>query len=300
MRIVSSIGEMRTDARRLRRQGRVVGLVPTMGALHEGHLSLVRRAQSECDALVVSIFVNPLQFGPAEDYARYPKSLDRDLELLRPFGVEIVFAPEAAEMYPRGFGTHVEPGPVAEPLEGSARPAHFCGVATVVLKLLNLVEPEAAYFGQKDFQQVMVIRRMVEDLNVGTRIAVCPIVREPDGLALSSRNTYLNPEHRRAAPALYRSLRRAQELFETGEHCAATLLAEMRAVLESEPLAKPEYAAIVDPATMEAVDRVEPGMVALVASRVGAARLIDNLIFGPAGDSDDHLIELALSAAAAG
>ena len=293
MQVVTSVGEMGAAARALRGEGRKVGLVPTMGALHEGHLSLVRRARAGCGAVVVTIFVNPTQFGPSEDYARYPRDLDRDLASLRPFAVDLVFAPAAAELYPPGFETYVEPGAVARPLEGAARPGHFRGVATVVLKLLNLVRPEAAYFGQKDFQQVAVIRRMAADLDAGVRIVMCPTVREQDGLALSSRNAYLGPEHRRAAAALYRGLRRARGLFQAGEPRAAALIEAMRAEIEAEPLVEPDYTAVVSPASMQAVEPARGGCVALVAARVGPARLIDNVILGPAGASEEDLIDLS-------
>jgi pantoate--beta-alanine ligase len=298
MQLITSAAEMRRLASELGHGGRVLGLVPTMGLLHGGHLSLVRRARAESDRLIVTIFVNPLQFGPSEDYPSYPRNLDHDLEMLRPFDVEAVFAPNSQEMYPPGFATRIEPGPAAAPLEGSARPGHFRGVATVVLKLLNLVEPDVAYFGQKDFQQAVVIRRMVADLNVRVRIVVCPIVREFDGLALSSRNTYLNLHQRRAATVLYRSLRNALALYHSGERDAVMIEQAMSDVVRSEPLATPEYAAAVNPVSMERVRRAEAGSVALVAARVGPARLIDNLILGPENASDEHLIGLAFGAAA--
>ena len=294
MGLITSLSEMGTLARNLRSQGKVVTLVPTMGALHAGHLSLVERAREEGNALVVSIFVNPTQFGPGEDYERYPRNLDLDAELLAPFNPEAVFAPVPTDMYLPGFSTTVEPGTVATSLEGASRPGHFRGVATVVLKLLNIVHPHIAYFGQKDFQQVMVLRRMVQDLNVNTRVRVCPTVREPDGLAVSSRNAYLGVEHRHAAATLYRSLRSAQDLFLSGEARAGELLEAMRSVAASEPAVKLEYAVIVNPASMEPVQEAVPGSVALSAACVGPARLIDNLIFGPAGASEAELIELAL------
>lgn len=280
MPLLTSLAEMRRLARDLRGRGQVVALVPTMGALHEGHLSLVRRARADGGALVVSIFVNPTQFGPGEDLSRYPRNLDRDCELLAPFGPDAVFAPQASDMYPDGFDTRVEPGKAAQVLEGAVRPGHFGGVATVVLKLFSLIAPDAAYFGQKDFQQVAIIRRMVEDFNLSARIVVCPTVREPDGLALSSRNAYLDAEHRRAAPALYRSLVAARELFEAGETRVAALVDAMRAVIAGEPIVQLDYAAVVSEDSMQAVERAEAGNVALVAARVGPARLIDNVILG--------------------
>jgi pantoate--beta-alanine ligase len=293
MQLITSPSEMGTLARNLRSQGKVVTLVPTMGALHRGHLSLVERARDEGDILIVSIFVNPTQFGPGEDYERYPRNLDRDLELLTPFNPEAVFAPAATDMYPAGFSTTIEPGPVAASLEGAARPGHFRGVATIVLKLFNLIRPHIACFGQKDFQQVAVLRRMVQDLNVNTRIRVCPTVREPDGLAISSRNAYLSSEDREAAPVLYRSLRRAQELFQTGEIRASALLEIMQSAVASEPAVKLGYVAVVNPASMEVVEETIPGSVLLIAAQVGPARLIDNLILGPATASETELIELA-------
>jgi len=281
---------------RLRREGKVVALVPTMGALHEGHLSLMRRARAESDALVVSIFVNPFQFGPGEDYQRYPRNLEGDLELLRPLAPEAVFAPSEKEMYPAGFGTHVEPHPLAARLEGAFRPHHFRSVATAVLKLLNIVGPTRAYFGQKDFQQAAMIRRMAKDLNLHMRVIVCPTVREADGLALSSRNAYLGVAERRSATVLSRSLNRAQALFRAGETRGTVLVEAMRAILETEPSVTVDYCVVVDPGSMEDVGRAAPGTVALVAARVGSTRLIDNLILGPAGVSDDDLLDLASGA----
>ncbi|HEV2424892.1 MAG TPA: pantoate--beta-alanine ligase [Terriglobia bacterium] len=293
MRLIASLDEIRSLTQDLRRRGRPVCLVPTMGALHAGHLSLVRRAKSDGGALVVSIFVNPAQFGPAEDYSRYPRDLDRDREALAAFEPEAVFVPEAPAMYPGRFETYVEPGSVAERFEGALRPGHFRGVTTVVLKLLNLIAPDVAYFGQKDFQQTAVLRRVITDFNINTGLVICPTVREPDGLALSSRNAYLSAGDRRAAPVLYRSLCRARELFHGGETRADLLESAMRGVLEGEPGAKVDYAVIVRPETLEPVIRVTPGCVALVAARVGPVRLIDNLILGPRGASDENLIDLA-------
>ena len=293
MRVITSLDAIRLLAQDLRLRRRVVSLVPTMGALHEGHLTLVRRAKADGGAVIVSIFVNPAQFGPAEDYTRYPRDLDRDCEALAAFEPEAVFSPEPSAMYPAGFGTYVEPGRVAQGFEGCLRPGHFRGVATVVLKLLNLVTPDVAYFGQKDFQQTAVLRWMMADFNISIRLVICPTVREPDGLALSSRNAYLDPDDRRAAPLLYRSLCRARELFQDGETRAGVLAAAMLAVLGAEPRAKVDYAAVVRPDTLEPPGQVTPGCVALVAARVGPARLIDNVILGPPTASDEELIELA-------
>ncbi len=299
MRLVTSLVEMRHLARELRGSSGAVALVPTMGALHAGHLSLIEKARAGGRALVVSIFVNPTQFGAGEDFNRYPRDLDRDLEKLQHSKPEVTFAPSAAEMYAPGFSTYVDPGPLAAQWEGASRPDHFRGVATVVLKLFNVINPEVAYFGQKDFQQTVVIRRMAADLDVGTRIAVCPTVREPDGLAVSSRNAYLNPEERKTAPILYRSLRRARELFQAGETQSAELLGALRRVVAEEPRMTLDYAAVAHPGSMEPVDEASAGMVVPVAARLGSVRLIDNVILGPAGAGDDDLISLSLNVASA-
>jgi pantoate--beta-alanine ligase len=296
MRLITSIVEMQAFGRQTRAAGKSLGLVPTMGALHEGHLSLVRQARRQCDVVVVSIFVNPTQFGPAEDVSRYPRDLDQDLEALRPFRVEAVFAPGAGDMYPEGFETFLTTGETAAPLEGASRPGHFRGVATVVLKLFNIVRPDIAYFGQKDFQQALIIRRLVEDLNLETRLVICPIVREADGLARSSRNAYLSGEDRLAATVLHRCLRRVEQMAHAGETDAAVLLEEMRRVFDAEPRAQLDYTAIVDPVKLQPVERSASGCVALVAARVGPARLIDNLILGPPGASPEMLLQLALTA----
>ncbi len=296
MRIVTSVAEMKAFSRQAHATQQMLGLVPTMGALHEGHLSLVRQAKSRCDMVVVSIFLNPTQFGSEDDLSRYPRNLEKDIELLGPLEVNAAFAPAAAEMYPQGFETFVEPGATAASLEGAFRPGHFRGVATVVLKLFNIVQPDVAYFGQKDFQQALVIRRLVEDLNLGVRLVVCPIVREPDGLAKSSRNAYLSAEGRQLALVLHRSLRRAEKLFWTGEIDTRTILEEMRNVFAAEPRAQLEYAALVEPTRLQPVERATAGCVALVAARVEAARLIDNLILGPPGASSEGLLQLALTA----
>jgi pantoate--beta-alanine ligase len=249
--------------------------------------------------VVVSIFVNPTQFGPREDFARYPRSPEMDLELLTSLEVDGVFAPSSTEIYPAGFATFLDPGHIATVFEGAQRPGHFRGVATVVLKLLNIVRPDVALFGQKDFQQVVVIRRLVEDLNLPVRIVVCPIVRETDGLAKSSRNVYLNAEERKAALVLFRSLRRAEEMDQAGEGDARKLLEEMRETFDAEPRVQLDYAAIVNPATLESVAKVIPGSVALVAARLGSVRLIDNLIFGPSGSTPEFCLQLALAPQAA-
>jgi pantoate--beta-alanine ligase len=257
-----------------------VGLVPTMGYLHEGHLSLVRRAREECDHVVASIFVNPTQFGPREDLSNYPRDLDRDLRLLEPLGVDLVWMPTAEMMYPPGYQTWVEVEGITRPLEGSMRPGHFRGVTTVVAKLFNAVQPHKAYFGQKDAQQAAVIRQMARDLNFPLEIVVCPIVREPDGLAMSSRNVYLNPEQRKAATVLSRSLRAAQEAYDTGERGAEKLRGKMKEVLAGEPLADVQYVSCADYDTLEELDTVTGKALLSMAVFMGKTRLIDNLILG--------------------
>jgi pantoate--beta-alanine ligase len=255
-----------------------VGLVPTMGALHEGHLSLVRRAREECDQVAVSLFVNPTQFGPREDLARYPHDLARDQSLLRETRCDLLIAPAAEEMYSASFDTFLEPGAVAAPLEGERRPGHFRGVATVVLKLFNIVAPTRAYFGQKDAQQLVVIRKMVADLNLDVVVVPCATVREPDGLALSSRNAYLSAEERAAAPVLYRALDTARQRYQSGERKAAALRAAMLEVLGAEPRARVDYVSVADPLTLRELERVEAGALLSLAVRMGGTRLIDNVL----------------------
>jgi pantoate--beta-alanine ligase len=287
MDLITSLAEMKAFSRRARSEGKKLALVPTMGALHQGHLSLVERAKDECDTVVVSAFVNPAQFGPEEDLARYPRDLDGDLAALSPLRVDALFAPSAVVMYPQGFETFVEPGSVAASLEGASRPGHFRGVATVVLKLFNIVAPDVAYFGQKDFQQTLVVQRLIEDLNLDVRLVVCPIAREPDGLARSSRNAYLSASERQAASLLHRSLRRAEELFGAGETKAGRILEEMHKILGTEPRAKVDYVALVEPTRLQPIALVTPGSVALLSARIGAVRLIDNTVLGSAGGVDN-------------
>jgi pantoate--beta-alanine ligase len=296
MRLITSIADMKAFSRQVRTAGKSLALVPTMGALHDGHLSLVRQARSQCDVVILSIFANPTQFGPGDDFERYPRTLDQDMELARPFKVEGVFAPSVAEMYPEGFETFIEPGEIALPLEGTSRPGHFRGVATVILKLFSIVRPDVAYFGQKDFQQALIVRRLVKDLNLDVRLVICPLVRDPDGLAKSTRNAYLSAEDRVAALALSRGLQRAQELVHTGETDASKIVENIRKVIAAEPRVKLDYAVIVEPSRLLPVERVAAGSLALVAARVGETRLIDNLIFGPAGANSELLLRLALTA----
>jgi len=295
-RLITSIPELQRHVREGRARGRSLGLVPTMGALHEGHQSLIRRAKQQCDTVLVSIFINPKQFNSHKDLASYPRDLDRDTEALRAHNVDAVFAPPEDAIYPPGFDTFVKPGKLAVPWEGTSRAGHFRGVATVVLKLFNLVQPDVAYFGQKDFQQVQVIRRMVEDLNLNVRLVICPIVRNAEGLALSSRNALLSSEQRLAATVLHRCLSRGEALVHAGEVCATTLLKAMHEVLAAEPQVALDYLAIVDPIQLTPVDRVRAGTVVLIAARVGPVRLIDNLILGPPGASPDLLLQLAFAA----
>ena len=279
MRVVSTVAELR-EARAVYPS---LGFVPTMGFLHEGHISLVRAARARMGAVACSIFVNPTQFAPTEDLARYPRDLERDLALLSEAGCDLVFTPDASEVYPAGFSTRVEVDGVTAPLEGAVRPGHFSGVATVVLKLFNMVQPDAAWFGQKDAQQCAVIRRMARDLDLPVEIVVAPTVREADGLAMSSRNVYLGPEDRAAAVVLIRALTAAEAAFDAGERDADGLRALMTSVLEGEPRGVPDYVSIADPDTLEELSSVdERGAVASLAVRFGKTRLIDNLLFGDA------------------
>lgn len=277
MRTISTLDDLRSA--RLSFSG-TVGLVPTMGYLHEGHLSLVRRAREECDRVVVSIFVNPTQFGPSEDLAKYPRDLERDLSLLEPLGTDLVWTPSAEIMYPKGYQTWVEVEAISRPLEGAMRPGHFRGVTTVVAKLFNAVQPHKAYFGQKDAQQVAVIRQMTRDLNFPIEIVVCPTTREPDGLAMSSRNVYLDAKQRQAATVLFRSLSAAKELFEAGERDAEKVRGKMKEVLASEPLAEPQYVSCADYDTLEELDTVKGKALLSMAVFIGKTRLIDNFVLG--------------------
>jgi len=255
-----------------------LGFVPTMGFLHAGHLSLVDLAKRDCDSVAVSIFVNPTQFGPQEDLAAYPRDLPADLQKLEAAGVDLVWLPTPEIIYPQGFNTWVSVEGVSQPLEGAARPGHFRGVATVVLKLFNIVQPHRAYFGQKDAQQCAVVRQLVRDLNLGVEIVVCPIVREPDGLAMSSRNAYLDPDERQAARVLYESLCRARELMQGGERRAQVIAGEMRRLIAQEPRARLDYVAVVDAETLQPVDQVRGRVLVPLAVWIGRARLLDNLL----------------------
>ena len=275
MRSVITLTDLRST--RLSYAGKV-GLVPTMGYLHEGHLSLVRRAREECDHVVVSIFVNPTQFAPKEDLSKYPRDIGRDLSLLEPLGVDLAWMPTAEIMYPSGFQTWVDVETITSPLEGAMRPGHFRGVTTVVAKLFNAVQPHNAYFGQKDAQQAAVIRQMTRDLNFPVEVVVCPIVREPDGLAMSSRNIYLDHEQRKAATVLSRALQTAKEAYEKGERNAEKIRRKMREVLAAEPLANVQYVSCADYDTLEELDTVTGKALLSMAVFIGKTRLIDNIV----------------------
>jgi len=278
MNVLTTIEAMRSASRAAKTAGKRVGFVPTMGALHEGHLSLVRSAKAQCDVVAASIFVNPTQFGPNEDFSKYPRAFERDRELFAKEGVELLFAPAVEEMYPAGAVTYVTVEGMSERLCGKSRPGHFRGVTTVVCKLFNIVEPDIAFFGQKDAAQVAIIRRMVRDLDIPVEIAVCPIVREADGLAMSSRNTYLDLQQRKAALVLYRSLQKVKREFESGESNAAKLAEQGRKLFAQEPSVRLDYLEIVAPDNLEALDNIESSALVAVAAFLGATRLIDNFI----------------------
>jgi pantoate--beta-alanine ligase len=280
LRLVAAIAELRDWVRGRRAAGERSALVPTMGALHEGHLALVDEARRRADRVVMSLFVNPLQFGPSEDLARYPRDLEADRALAAGRGVDLLFAPDVAAMYPDNSEVRVIPGPSADRWEGAARPGHFAGVLTVVAKLFHLVEPDIACFGRKDIQQVVLIRQMVRDLDWPLELVVVPTVRESDGLALSSRNRYLSPEQRREAPALSRALRAAHEAWRAGERSAERIEARIREELAMSPGIRAEYIAVTEPDTLAPVEVVDGGTVIALAARVGATRLIDNIILG--------------------
>ncbi len=278
MEIIRTVEWMKQVARDAQTKERIVGLVPTMGALHAGHQSLVRAAKKECSPVVVSIFVNPKQFGPTEDFKKYPGSMEQDAAALESLQVDYLFAPSAADMYPEGFRTAVTVEGLGDRLEGRSRPGHFRGVATVVLKLFEIIQPRFAYFGRKDAQQVRIIQQMAGDLNLDTQVIACPIVREPDGLAMSSRNAYLSGDDRRDATALYRALSAMKKEIEAGELDAARLTAAIRSVFDAEPGAALDYAEVVDANSLEPVIRLRKSCLALVAAFIGKTRLIDNAL----------------------
>ena len=277
LRVITSAHQLASLASRLRRAGKRVGLVPTMGALHEGHLALVRRARRDTDVVIVTIFVNPLQFGPREDYARYPRTLQQDLRLARGAGVDIVFTPSRREIYPPGFQMRLRAGPLAARWEGAVRPGHFDGVVTVVAILCQLTQPTDAYVGQKDYQQARIIEQLIQDLRMPIRCHVCPTVREPDGLAMSSRNRSLSPQDRRRATALIHALRAARARIRAGARHAASLKRQMDATLRRSGV-RVDYAAVTDAETLEPLTRARGRVALLVAARVGRTRLIDNLL----------------------
>jgi pantoate--beta-alanine ligase len=283
METIHTIEWMKQVARQARAEGRLLGLVPTMGALHEGHLSLVRAAKLACSPVVVSIFVNPKQFGPGEDLGKYPRRVKLDRALLESLDVDYLFAPGPEEIYPPGFCTHVEVDGLSARLEGRSRPGHFRGMATVVLKLLEIAQPHAAFFGRKDAQQARIIRRLVSDLNLDVRVEVCPIVREADGLAMSSRNAYLSAPERRAATSLFRALDEARREIERGQRSVALLLASIRGVFEAEPLATVDYAEIVNADSFEPIPHLAGACLAAIAVIIGSTRLIDNMLIQEKG-----------------
>jgi pantoate--beta-alanine ligase len=280
MRIISKVKEMQKVADELRKEGKIIGVVPTMGYLHEGHLSLIRLAKEKSDVVITTIFVNPLQFAPNEDYDRYPRDFERDVKLAQSAGCDIIFHPSVEEMYPQNFLTYVEVDKLTKVLEGEFRPTHFRGVTTVVAKLFNITKPHIAVFGQKDAQQALIIKQMVRDLNFDIEIIVAPIIREPDGLAMSSRNVYLSDSERKDATVLYESLKLAEKLIENGKRNSKNIILKMEELIKSKPTAKIDYIAIVEPETLEKVETLSEGKEYLIALavRIGSTRLIDNTI----------------------
>ena len=276
--IIRTVSWMKEFAREQRDENRIVGLVPTMGALHPGHLSLIKQAREQCSSLVASIFVNPTQFGPSEDFAKYPRTLSSDTEKLENAGVQCLFLPEAKDIYPPNYSTYVNVEGLSERLEGRSRPGHFRGVSTVVMKLLQIVQPQFAYFGRKDAQQAAIISRMAEDLNLDTEIVVCPIEREPDGLAMSSRNVYLNASDRQFATVLHRTLQAAQLLLQKGTTEVSSLQVAMHRILRDESVAKLDYAEIVDAQTFEPLTHINRKAYVLIAAKFGETRLLDNML----------------------
>jgi pantoate--beta-alanine ligase len=278
MEIIHRILQMKELSKKARSDAKVIGFVPTMGFLHEGHLNLVREARKMADVVVVSIFVNPAQFSPTEDYDRYPRDITRDAELLANENVDYIFLPKAEDMYPENYQTTVKVRDLSERLEGASRPSHFDGVTTVVMKLFHIVDPHFAFFGQKDAQQLIIVRRMVQDLNMDVEIIRIPIAREPDGLAMSSRNIYLTPEQRKAAPVLYHALEHARKRIEEGERKSKTLVKEMREMIEAEPEARIDYLAITDLLELKEIRTIKGRSLIAVAAYFGSTRLIDNII----------------------
>lgn len=278
MQIFHTISETRAFVRQARARGKVIGLVPTMGYLHEGHLELMRRAKAQCDIVIVSIFVNPTQFGPNEDFDRYPRDLERDAKMAETVGVDVIFNPPVEEMYPQGYCTYVEVEGITEKMCGASRPGHFRGVATVVTKLFNIVQPDYAYFGQKDAQQALVIKRMVRDLNQDLEVVIVPTVREKDGLAMSSRNVYLEPDQRKAALVLSRGLERARQALREGERSPVKIRQLVAGMIQAEPLAELDYVELLSYPDLEPLERMEGQALLALAVRIGRTRLIDNAI----------------------
>jgi pantoate--beta-alanine ligase len=289
MEIINRRQRMSSVARKIRReQDKSIGLVPTMGALHDGHLSLVKEARQMCDIVVVSVFVNPAQFGPKEDYEHYPRDLTRDTALLTDYNVDYIFAPPPEEMYPRGYATYVNVEGLSDQLEGISRPGHFRGVATVVTVLLNTVRPDFAFFGQKDYQQALIIKRLVRDLALDTEIVVLPTIREDSGLAMSSRNTYLSSEEREAATVIHRALLKAREAYKAGERSAGKLVEAARKTIESEPRARLEYINVSNTENLEKLDKLDDQAILITtAVFIGKTRLIDNIVLNSSGKKKD-------------
>ncbi|HET8924326.1 MAG TPA: pantoate--beta-alanine ligase [Candidatus Acidoferrum sp.] len=290
METIRTIAWMKEMARRARTENRIIGLVPTMGALHAGHLSLIERAKRDCSPVIASLFVNPKQFGPNEDFSKYPRTLESDSEKLKDAGVDALFAPEPADIYPKDFSTYVHVEGLSERLEGRSRPGHFRGVATVVMKLLQIVQPNFAYFGRKDAQQARIVAEMTRDLNLDSEVIVCPIVREADGLALSSRNVYLSADERKAATVLHRTLDAAKNELAAGTRDALELQTSLRRKLDSERLAAVDYAEVVDAESFEPVVRFSKACYVLLAVFIGKTRLIDNLYVEPKSPGSDELV----------
>lgn len=278
MEIVSNIREIRIKVSLAKKKGLKIGFVPTMGFLHQGHLSLVEAAKKECDYVVVSIFVNPTQFGPREDFNKYPRDIKRDIKMLETFSVDVVFYPQAEEMYPPGFASYIDPGKIGDMLCGESRPGHFRGVATIVVKLFNIVEPDTAYFGEKDFQQQVIIKNIVQDLDIPVRVVSLPTVRESDGLAMSSRNKYLTKKQRAAAPLLYQSLVAGKKMVKDGEKRSPIITRKMRVIIAQSRLINLEYIKVVDPSKLEPVKKIVGRALIVLAAKLGKTRLIDNIV----------------------
>lgn len=278
MKIIKTATEIKTALQAHKKEEKTIGFVPTMGYLHQGHLSLIKKAREASDIVVISIFVNPAQFGPREDFQRYPRDLERDAKLSEKLGVDYIFYPEASEMYPQDYKTYAEVTELSDKMCGRSRPGHFRGVATVVLKLFNIIQPDIAFFGQKDAQQAIIIHRMVEDLNLDVKIEILPIIREEDGLAMSSRNNYLNPQERQAALVLYRSLKLAEKLIKEGERKAANIIHQMEQLIAKEPLAKIDYISITDNKNLQELEVIDNEVLIALAVYMGKTRLIDNIV----------------------